>query len=40
MSYPRQVLRLASFPSPVIFLGDSGSLRFSGSDACSGRNSV
>ena len=40
MSHPRQVLRSSIFPSPAIFLRDSGLSRFSGSDNCSGQNSV
>ena len=40
MSHTRQVLRSARFPSPVSFLRECGLSRFSGSDACSGCNSV
>ena len=40
ISHPRNVLCSASCPSPVIFLKDSGSSNFRGSDVCSGRKSV
>ena len=40
MSHTRQVLSPDSFPSPESFLMESGLSRFSGSDACSGQNSV
>ena len=40
MSHPRQVFCLTSLLSPASFLKESGSSHFSGSDACSGHNSV
>ena len=40
MSHPRHVLCPAIFPSPAIFLKESGSSNSRGSDGCSGRNSV
>ena len=40
MYHPRHVLCSASCPSPAIFLKESVSYCFRGSDVCSGRNSV
>ena len=40
MYHPRHVFRLASFPSPPIFLRESELFHSSVLDACSGRNSV
>ena len=40
MYHPRQVLLFTSFLFPAIFLRESGSSHSSGSDACSGPNSV
>ena len=40
MSQPRHVFCSASCPSTASFLNESGSSSFSGSDGCSGQNSL